>query len=229
MSARSDYLDWRRTAAIGCVFARWFSIHPNEHGQVIEEVSQSKDPQRVATAIAARVETLLADASVSDAALILPSITTIEALSRTAIALADFPEWEVSFDKITPPPSLDLRAVHIVRKIPVGRTRFSSEVLAFGPFRWFPATRRAPVAALEVFVGKPMRHDPKTHKGKTNAHLADMDLSDTELTSDQIDRFWEKSPTGRLTSLGGGEDNRAKAKVSFVITPALARKLGREP
>jgi hypothetical protein len=229
MSARADYLDWRRKAAIGCLFARWFSSHPNEHGQVIEEVSQSDNPQRAASAIAKRIDTLLAEPSVSDAGLILPGIKTIESLSRTAFALASFPKWEVTVDKVLPPPAIDLRAVHVVRKIPLGTRWFSSEVLAFGPFRVLPATRRAPVTVLEVFVGNPLRRDPKTHKPKTNAHLADMDLSDTELTPDQIDRFWDKSHTGRLTSLGGVEDNRAKAKVSFVITPTLARKLGREP
>jgi hypothetical protein len=229
MSARADYLEWRRKAAIGCLFARWFSSHPNEHGQVIEEVSQSDNPQRAASAIAKRIDTLLAEPSVSDAGLILPGIKTIEGLTRTALALADFPKWEVTIDKVLPPPTLDLRAVHIVRKIPLGARWFSSEVLAFGPFRVLPATRRAPVTVLEVFVGKPMPRDPKTHKPKTNAHLAEMDLSDTELTPQQIDRFWDKSHTGRLTSLSGVEDNRAKAKVSFVITPALAQKLGCEP
>jgi hypothetical protein len=40
-----------------------------------------------------------------------------------------------------------------------------------------------------------------------------------------FDKVWEQSVKGRLASLGG-EDSRAKAKISFVIPQALAKQLG---
>jgi hypothetical protein len=203
--------------------------HPNEYGQRIEEVSKSQNPQRVATAIAGRTDELVADKSVSAATLILPGITTMEGLSNVALALRDHPKWKVTTTKLPEPPTGNLVAVHIVREIPFGEEWCPSEVLVLGPFKVFPPTRRAPVTALEVFVGDPMPNDPKTHKPTTKANLAHMDLSDTDLTLNVIDRMWLRSEIGRRTSVGNVEDNRAKAKVSFVIPVSLARKLGCEP
>jgi hypothetical protein len=85
--------------------------------------------------------------------------------------------------------------------------------------------------ALEIYVGVPMSRDPKTHQPSTKANLAHMDLG-PDIEPATIDKMWEASNAVRRTSLGltgALEDNRAKAKVSFVIPASLAQKLGCVP
>ena len=229
MSARADYLKWRRSSAVGCVFARWLSAHPGEAGQKIEEVSQSKNPERVAAAIAARIDQLVSDKSISAATLILPRITTLEGLTKVALALRGYPKWKVSTTKLLPPPTADLVRVHIVRRIPFKKTTRPSEVLVFGKFNVFPPTRRSPVTAFEVFVGEPMRNDPGSGTVTKRANLAHVDLRSTDITPNLYNNMWDGSQKGRLRELGVAEDLRAKAKVSFVISSALALKLGCAP
>lgn len=76
-----------------------------------------------------------------------------------------------------------------------------------------------------------MANDPVSRKPTDRANLAHADLSTTSIL--RIPNLFEKminqSKALRLRSLGGVDDRRAKAKVSFVIRPALARKFGLEP
>src|SRR5262249_49743225 len=102
-----------------------------------------------------------------------------------------------------------------------------SEALVLGNFDGFPATRRAPVTALEIFVGVPRAMDPKTGEPSKKANLAHVEL--VLPTSDAAQNMWDKSVEGRLTSLGGVDDVRAKAKVAFVVSSALAESLGCAP
>jgi len=232
MSARADYLKWRRSAQVGCVFARLLSRAPDDHGQKIVEVSQSPNPTRVARAIASRTEQLVADPSISIATLLLPTVETVDALVKVAIALREDPNWIVTTTKLDPPPSRNFVGVQIFREIPFQKTSSRrSEVLVFGPFNIFPRTRRSPVAAFEIFVGEPMANDPVSQESTNRANLAHADLSTTSIL--RIPNLFEKmisqSKALRLRSLGGVDDRRAKAKVSFVIWPTVARKFGLEP
>jgi len=129
---------------------------------------------------------------------------------------------------LPPPPAGDLVAIHIARLLPFGETWCPSEVLVLGPFDGFPATRRAPVTAMEVFVGPPLPFDPKSHLPTTKANVAHMKLPDA-ITAKMIDKMWEKSGLDRELSLGTKDDNRAKAKVSFVVPGDLARQMGCAP
>jgi hypothetical protein len=231
MSARADYVKWRRSAQVGCVFARFFSRKPDEYGQNVSEVSQSVDPVRVAKAIASRVERLVADPSVSVASLIMPTITTVEALANVAVALRDHPKWIVSAIKLDPPPAGDFIGVQLFREVPYQSTTRRSEVLAFGPFNIFPRTRRSPVATFELFVGEPRTNDPVSQTPTNRANLAHADLTTTRIL--RVPNLYKNMLTQtkalRLKSLNGIDDRRAKAKVSFTIRPALAAKLGLTP
>jgi hypothetical protein len=183
MSARADDLKWRRKPAVGCRFARWLSYHPNDYGQQIEEVSRSTNPVRIAAAIASRIEQLVAEPSISSATLLLPQVVNIAALANVALALREHPQWKVATSELDPPPSdKKFVGVHIVRQLPFGNTIRPSEVLVLGPFKLFQATRRSPVTAFEVFVGKPMANDPGSGQPTSKTNLAHMDLSASQLT-----------------------------------------------
>jgi hypothetical protein len=131
---------------------------------------------------------------------------------------------------LQPPPNADMVTVAILRELPLDDETRLSEALVLGPFAEFPPTRQSPVTALELFVGVPLRQDPKTHAPTNRANLAHIDLLDrdiicVDLTPPAIDAMWTRSKEGRYRSLGGVEDNRAKARVSFVIPASLAHEL----
>jgi len=52
MSARADYLQWRRGAAVSCKFARLIALRPGDYGQKIEEIPSRGTPMQVAATIA---------------------------------------------------------------------------------------------------------------------------------------------------------------------------------
>lgn len=229
MTATADYLRWRRQAAVGCVFARMIAARPRAFGQAVEEISGRGVPQRVAAAIAKRVAIFVADGTISATALLLPGISSLKKLTSVALELGSHPGWTVTTTDLQEPRNCGMVAVHVARQIPFGNASCPSEVLVLGPFGAFPPTRRAPMPVMEIFVGEPMPHDPKNHKPTVKANLAHMDVSESDLDPQQIDRMWQMSVSGRLRSLGGVEDSRAKAKVAFVIPASLADELGCAP
>jgi hypothetical protein len=230
MSAVDEYLKWRRMPAIGCAFARAMSRVPGDFGQVVEEIAQH-DPVQVATIIANRVEQFVPNLRVLAVAFVLPGIETLEKLMAMALALPTDPSWHVDVRRLDPPPKIDLAAVRVVRDLPFGNGTLPSEALVMGNFHVFPNTRRAPCTAFEIYVGEPAPQDPKEHKPSTKANLAHIDFRDRTLINadfqqQAVDNMWDQSKARRLISLGGIDDRRAKAKVTFVVPTALAQRMG---
>ncbi len=233
MSAVSEYLNWRRGPAVGCVFARVMSHvphAPSDHGQVVEEIAHD-NPAATAAAIAARVQHFVPEPGVLAVTFVLPNIGTLEQLLAMALALPTDPTWHVHVTQLDPPPEMELAAVKVVRDLPFENGTLPSEALVLGNFEVFPNTRRAPHTAFEIYVGEPAPQDPKEHKPSTKANLAHIDFRDRKLikrdyNQEAVDSMWERSRIGRLRSLGVAEDRRAKAKVTFVVPIALAKKLG---
>lgn len=224
MSPRERYLEWRRQPAVGCFFARLIAGRPYHFGQKIETLPSTGTPNRVAGTIARHIDRLIADNKVAAGVLLLPGLVTLERLSQVAFALGDRPNWDITTTIVPHSPAGQVVAVHIVRHVPFNGATCPSEALVLGPFAEFPPTRRSPVTALEIYVGEPQQSDPKTGLPTTKANLAHIEM--LSLTPSAIKKLWEKSIEGRLKSLGDKEDSRAKAKISFVIPPPLAQKLG---
>jgi len=218
------YRDWKRKRAdVGCVFARYMALKPERFGQR-EAIVRGADPVTVARAVAARIATFVADPEVAAATLVLSEVDDLATVAKVALALGAEPEWTVRRTVLQDTPIGDVVAFNVVRNILVqGGGTCPSEALVLGPFRTFPKTRRAPVTALEMFVGA----GPATQRdGKPTlkAHLADVMIDG--LTPGVFDRMWERTRSERLRSLGGIDDPRAKAKVSFVISMAVATSIG---
>lgn len=226
MSFSNNYLEWRRGPAVGCVFARLVAVSPATYDQKIEVVPTGGTPRRIAGNIAKRIDRLIEDSAVSAAVLLMPGLLTLEDLCRVSLVLDERPMWAVRTTTLQNPPAGETIAVHIVREIPFGTGSCPSEALVLGPFPEFPPTRRAPVTAMEIYVGKPRAQDPKTGAPTTKANLAHLGLHLP--TQKAFDTMWMNSIAGRLQSLGG-EDSRAKAKISFVIPIHLANRLGCAP
>ena len=222
----STYNDWKRLSTdVGCVFARKIAFNPAQAGQEISIVQASSTAARVATSLDKTVVKMQADARVDAAAVILPGVQELEFLLAVAIALKSKPDWSVVFSELQDSKIGPAIAVGISRLIPASDgSKIPSEALVLGPFPEFPLTRRAPVTAIELFVGTPKALDPKTQLVVTKANLAHLTI---RLPNDHaFGTMWDRSVAGRLASLGGVEDSRAKAKVSFVVPRDMAKSAG---
>ncbi|WP_421997864.1 hypothetical protein [Reyranella sp.] len=223
MSTESDYLDWRRKPAVGCMFARFLAARYGDHPQRIVSVPTGRGAVRAAADLATKVEMLVSDPEVSAATILLPGISDLEEAARVMLGLRDHAQWSVTTGMLAPPPPQQMVTMHIARQIPFGSGTCPSEALVLGPYVEFPTTRRAPITALEIFVGVPLDNDPKTGTPTVKANLAHIELE--SLPAATFDKLWERSIEGRKGSLGG-DDNRAKAKVSMVVPLVMAQQLG---
>jgi len=222
----NKYREWKRiNFDVGCVFARLMATKPDEYGQRAEVISGA-NPEAVASKIESMVTVFVSDPEVVAAAFVLPTIKSLPAVVRVALALGSKPNWTVSRSILQGTPKGDVVAFNLVRHVPMSATTCPSESLLLGPFKEFPNTRRAPVTALELFVGVPPTHK---HDGSptTKVHLADVPIQFP--TAAAFDSMWESTKKARLRSLGGADDARAKAKVTFSIPMSVATKLGCVP
>lgn len=223
----ATYLEWRRKRQVGCRFAIVAAANPVRYRQKVEVAPASGTPAQVAKSIAARIDKMLADPGVQAAAVVLAGVTTLQRAAEVFVALGEEPKWTTNRTALEVKGVGDMVAFNISREIPFGNGTCPSEALVMGPFADFPATRRAPVTAIELFVGTPLSSDPGSGKPTVKAHLAHMDMP--MLTQKAFNLLWEKTRSGRLESLNGVDDPRAKAKVSFVIPLPLAKQIGCAP
>lgn len=223
------YLDWRKGTQIGCFFARMIANHPPRYGHKIETVVFTGNHAQAATEIAVKIDSLIADKSTNTATVLITGINSLEDIARTFLAIHNPPDWVVNTTDLQNTPAGPMVAVHVNKTIPFGAATCPSEGLVLGPFGEFPPTRRSPVVAFELYVGDPRPFDPKTGLiPTTKANLAHVEMNFP--THHAFQKTWDRSVDGRTASLGNnGIDSRAKAKVAFVIPPALAQQLGCAP
>lgn len=225
MSPEKKYLKWRQGPSVGCLYARKIASKPSRFGQSIVRVSSTGPVAGVAKKIARAVANLIADGNSSAALLLFPELKSLERTARIMLALDAEPEWAVKPLSVTPPPK-GFVALNITRSIRFGEKTCPSEALVLGNFPKFPPTRRAPVTALEVFIGEPRPFGPLDDVPTQKANLAHIELGLP--THEMFLKMWTGSEIGRARELGG-TDNRAKAKASLIVPSTLASRLGCVP
>lgn len=223
-SPKAAYLQWRRGPSVGCAFARYLTRRPEDYGQRVVTISSNGSPERIAGLIVRRVQSLVDDPLATAAILLMPQMPSIKHLAQTAIALGRHPGWATTSSLVVETPIGEVVALHVTNDVPFNEHFCPSEVLMFGPYGQFPTTRRAPVAACELYVGAPRQSDPKSGAPTIRANLAH--LSVDLPTQRAFDAMMLGSARGRLRALEHKEDKRAKAKVSMTISKAMARELG---
>lgn len=155
-------------------------------------------------------------------------MTELKTLVAIANVLDQKADWGVARTRLPDTPGGDVVAFGLARQVPVDSGRMvPSEALVLGPFDDFPNTRRSPVTALEIFVGIRADWNEKANAQACKANLADVHIE--ALPNQIFSKVWDSSIAARLGSLGGVDDSRAKAKVSFVIPLELAQALGCAP
>ncbi len=228
MSPKERYLTWRRGSAIGCQFARLMAVRADDYGQHVDELKGTA-PASLATAIEQHVDRCVGNADIAALTLLFPEIRDLASLVDIALALKTTPAWTVtSWIEPSAPPG-PVVAFGLARNVllPNGNP-VPSEALVLGGFDVFPATRKAPVVAMEIFVGTPLPNDPKKGTPTTKTNLAHAKVA-PPLNQSQFAYVWNASVKGRTASLGGIDDPRAKARVAFVVPLALAQTLGCVP
>jgi hypothetical protein len=195
---------------------------PNEYGQRLDTIEGVDD---LAAKIHARVTAAVADDKAASLALVLPDVTTPDELVQIALGLKGLPGWTVKHWKLAKTPGGPMVAFGVAHDVKLATgAMVPSEALVLGPFDGFPPTRsRAPVTGFEIFVGTPPDIDSKTNAPPTKANLAHVQLGMAQAV---FNRVWAKTIENRLEELGGKEDERAKAKIAFVVPTAIAKKRG---
>ena len=216
MTPQKQYEHWKaKSSAVACRFARFIGRNPSRFGQVVKTLNAQASPKIIAAAIERVVSGQIATGETKALAIVLPKIETFDKLVAAMGALGELNHWSLETKAISHPDGANYIAFSLRRDIPTANGgSMPSEVLVFGNFDHFPATRRAPYVAIEMYVGFPSDSDPKTGEPATKATLAHITMP--AMTDETLDNLWEQTRVARLESLGGIDDPRAKAKVSFV-------------
>jgi len=196
----------------------------DRYGQRIEEIAGT-----VASTIASTVDSFvtkfIGDPDVEAAAFVLFDVTQPLTIVDVALHLQKLSGWKVSHELLPSTAEGPMVAFKVTRDVQLASKKIvPSEALVLGPLDGFPATRKAPITAIEIFVGTPPEIDPKSQKPTERANLAHVTM--TGMPPSVFKGQWDMSVKHRLIELGNIDDPRAKAKVAFVVRPAIVQSLG---
>lgn len=227
VSHKSEYLAWKKSASVGCNFARYAALRPDDHGQALATLKGDTAPS-LATRIDKHIGRLLTERKATAATLLLPEVSELKTVVQVALQLGTKLAWKVTRTHVTDTAAGHVVAFEVSREIPTNEGGVvASQALVLGNFGVFPPTRRAPLTALELFLG-PCPHADPSGNPRTKANLdllvASMPLGDTEIAN-----MWDRTCELRRKVLGANDDLRAKARVAFVVPLALAREMGCAP
>ena len=208
--SESVYRDWQRRPQVACIFARRIAIQPRKFS--IKTVVVQEDPADEMTgAIDKTAEAVISARGSSEAlTVLLPKLVDSELLAVFCKRLgARNGNWRI---EAVPNPSDRLDRVHVSLRFTL-EANVEAEILGFGPFTFLPATRRAPITALEIRT-KTEGHKKRGISGTERSHLADIPWKGA--SKEWRDRAWKKTEEARRAVLGG-DDSAARARITFAI------------
>ena len=215
--AEEAYLDWLRRGQVGCVFAQLLARAAGRKSAETKVLSQTADNAADARVLALAINDAFRGAVAAEhveaLSLLLPAIIQPEALVLLLKSLAELPDWR--FESINPWRDV-LVNVGLRARI---ESQTWAEILGMGPFATFlPPTRQCPVTSLEFRTKIERSIWSKIHPGKLRAaHLAQIPAEEFIGKHDFGKLFKVYTPALRLRVLGGNEDQRAKAHVTFSV------------
>ena len=214
--SESVYLDWLKRGQVGCVFAQLLG-RPRPRRQlrtvVIGQSSGPTSTEDRALQISAAVQQSVAEPEVEGLTVLLPNVVDPEPLVRLLHSLSALPDWTTEREW----PWRRLIIVGLRVSIENG---VWAEVLGLGPFQFLPPTRQSPITSLEIRTKTERAKYGKINPEILASHLADIPTYGF-LTNEKHRRLFTKfTPALRHRILGGSEDQRAKAGVTFAV-PAV--------
>ena len=212
------YLDWLRRPQVGCVFAQILARPIHRAGLrtvIVRGASSDGDHSELATQIADLVEDSVNDPKNEALSVLLPEILDIETLARLVWELGKRSKWSFEKDRLW---RKTLVLIGLRVEIAAG---VLAEALGMGPFDIFPPTRQCPITTLEIRTkaeGATWRRILRVHRA---AHLAGIPVGHILTKAEIRVRFKTFTPRLRKRILGGTNDLRAKARVTYSIPAAI--------
>ena len=208
------YLDWLNRAQVGCVFAQLLARPHNRTGMrtvVARGSSGHSDPRELAIQIDRLVQASVSAESDEALSVLLPQIKDIESVAHLVWELSKLQGWAIEKERLW-----RSTLVLIGLRVEIS-TEVVAETLGMGPFPVFPATRQCPVVTLEIRTKTRRAKKSRLFKTHGAAHLAAISVEHI-LTNDGFkSRFKKHTPRLRKRILGGKNDMRAKAGVTYSI------------
>lgn len=189
-------------------------MQPRKFG--VETVVISKDPaEEMTSLIDAAGDAVIASRGLSEALTVLiPKLVDSVLLTAFCKRLgARNDNWRIA---AAPNPSDRLDRVYVSLRFALD-ANVDAEILGFGPFTFLPATRRAPITALEIRT-KVEGHKKRGRSEATLSHLADIPWKGGG--DSWYDRAWTQTQDARRAVLGG-DDSAARARITFAIPRTL--------
>lgn len=208
------YRDWQRRPQVACIFARRIATRPRKFN--VATVVVAEDPaEQMTHAINTTAEAVMAARGSSEAlTVLLPKLVVSPLLAAFCKRLgARNDNWRI---EAVANPSDRLDRVHVSLRFALQKD-VEAEILGLGPFTFLPATRRAPITALEIRT-KVKGHKKRGRSETARSHLADIEWQGAG--NSWFDRAWAQTEEARRTVLGG-DDSAARARITFAIPRAL--------
>ena len=216
------YLDWLRRRQVGCVFAQLLARPLNRTGArtiVARGSSGQSKARELAMQIAHLVDESVADPSTEALSVLLPQLLRIEMLAELIWELSRQPHWIIEKEHLW---RKTLVLIGLRVDIADGVV---AETLGMGPFQIFPTTRQCPVTTLEIRTKSKRSKKSKSSSTHLAAHLADIKV-DHMLTPTQFRKLSKRfTPWLKKRILGGKNDGRAKASVTYSIPAVIWHSL----
>ena len=217
------YLDWLRHSQVGCVFAQLLGRPRNRKGLQVEVITESAESKEGARSIANRIDRKFQDAvddtETEGLSVLMPAVRAPEEITNILLALAELPRWKIEYARAW---RSTLMVVGLRAQL---SSRVWAEVLGLGPVAVFPYTRQSPITSLEIRTKEQGSIFSKFNPAMRAAHLAQLPTRHFLTPKEHRDRFKTLTPKLRLRVLGGQDDKRAKAAVTFAIPAAIWRVL----
>ena len=218
------YLDWLRRGQVGCIFAQLFARKRNRTNlRTIRLLENSHDPNNssLPKLIAAATEEAVSDPRTEALTVLLPDILQPEKLVKMLQDLSRLANWSIESET----PWRGTIAL-IGLRVEIGNS-VRAEVLGMGPFDFLPPTRQCPITTLEIRTKPRYALLNKILPLWKRAHLAQLPTEAFLKGKERGIRFGELTPRLRLRILGGNDDARAKARITFAVPLAIWNALKR--
>lgn len=202
----TGFLSWLAQGGTGCRFAQ-HRAHRASEAQVVNLLL----PPKLTPEIVEVLQEVLSAADDAQAVqMIFPGVSDLTAMADVLRALTSSTHWtwsEVEGDE-------DPNSILVAIRWKLERSRYLSELLAFGPFDGTPVTRQSPVAVLTLRT-----HPPQQVESDGRVHLAQMPLFQIE--EQHRDYFWTQSREQKLALLNGELEFAARARITIRLPRSL--------
>lgn len=203
---------WHADGNSACVFASHMSAFRDENGWETIVLAPRGTPAADAEALAVLVMPRLLAPEVEVVSVLLPHLVALGDLAALIGRLEQLPAWSLTDEGEEDDPEHG-RVVRLGVRVEV-EFGFLSEVLGFGPFSVFGATRRAPFSELAIRA-KPPTKRPRDRR----AFVAHYKIPG--LTNYDTSVWWQQTKSNRTARLGPDHDERAKARVTVALPKAM--------